>query len=270
MELHGAVVVVTGASSGIGAAAARAFGAKGATVALLARSPAGLGKQVDLIRDAGGRAHAYPIDIADIDAVEATTRTIVTDLGGIDVLVNNAGSGRWTAIDETDPHDAVQMMMVPYLGAFAMTHYVLQPMLERGAGVIVNVTSPAGYVPMPGAASYSVARAAMRALAESTRADLSGTGVRCGLVTAGEVESDYWRNNPGSRDRVPTISTVLGTLSPQEAAQAIVRCAERDGADVVVPRRLAALLLIYRIAPGPIRALVGATGWRRPAATAAS
>ena len=73
---------------------------------------------------------------------------IVDDLGRVDVLVNNAGVGRWIAIDETDPNEALAMMMVPYVGAFAMTHHLVKPMIARRSGLVINLTSPAGFVSM--------------------------------------------------------------------------------------------------------------------------
>ena len=89
------------------------------------------------------------------------------------------------------------MTMVPYVGAFAITHHFVGPMLARGSGTIVNLTSPAGAMPFPGSAAYSVARGAMVHFTRALRADLRGTGVRAVLVMAGEVESEYWENNPG-------------------------------------------------------------------------
>lgn len=262
MELRAATVVVTGASSGIGAAAARQFAERGATVAVLARSAPRLDDLVAAIESGGGRAHAYPVDLSDLGAVASTAKELLADLGPVDVLVNNAGAGCWLAIDETDPHEALEMITVPYVGAFAITHHLVKSMIERGSGLIVNVTSPAAFIPMPGSAAYSVARGAMRHFADALNADLRGTGVTACLVTAGEVESDYWQNNPGARGRVPGISQLFGTLSTDEAAAAIIRAAT-TGRSVTVPRRLDAALAVFSVAPWPLTRLTSITGWKR-------
>lgn len=264
MKLTGTRVVITGASSGIGAAAAQAFADREAEVVLLARSRAGLDAVAQSVRARGGTAHAYPVDLSDLEAVSQVAGRLLSELGTVDVLVNNAGVGRWTAIDETEPSEALAMTMVPYVGAFAITHHLVRPMIDCGSGTIVNITSPAGAMPFPGSAAYSVARGAMAYFTRALRADLRGTGVRAVLVMAGEVESEYWANNPGARDRVPTISRVFGTLTTDQVAQSLVRAVERERGDLTTPRRLAAVLGIHKVLPGPIEWLVNRTGWSRP------
>jgi short-subunit dehydrogenase len=263
MELRGKHVVVTGASSGIGAATARALAAEGAAVALVARSGEALEEVAREIRARGGTARTHICDVADLDAVAEVCARMLDDLGRVDVLVNNAGVGRWVAIDETDPSEALAMTMVPYVGAFAMTHHLVRPMIARRSGLIINVTSPAGFVPMPGSAAYSVARGAMRHFTKALRADLRGTGVRAVLVTPGEVESGYWEHNPGARERVPGISVLFGTLTNEQAAAVVLRAAHRER-DVIAPARLAVVMGLHQVLPWPIEALVNATGWKRP------
>lgn len=264
MKLNGTRVVITGASSGIGAAAAQAFSERGAEVVLVARSQGGLDAVAQSVRSRGGTAHTYPVDLSDLEAVSQVAARVMSELGTVDVLVNNAGAGRWTAIDETEPSEALAMTMVPYVGAFAITHHLVQPMIDRESGTIVNITSPAGAIPFPGSAAYSVARGAMAHFTRALRADLRATGVRCVLVMAGEVESEYWTNNPGARDRVPAISRLFGTLTTQQVAQSLVRAVERERGDLTTPRRLAAVLAIHKVFPGPIELLVNRTGWSRP------
>ena len=269
MDLNGTHIVVTGASSGIGAAAARALAAQGAVVAVVARSGDALEEVAAGIRARGGDARPYVLDIADLDAVQHVSALILADLGHVDVLVNNAGAGRWIAIDETDPREALAMTMVPYVGAFAMTHHLVKPMIARRSGLIVNVTSPAAFMPFPGSAAYSVARAAMRDFTRALRADLRGTGVRSVLVTPGEVESPYWEHNPGTRERVPGISRIFGTLTTDQAAEALVRAIRRER-DVISPGLLSAVARLHSVAPWPVEALVAATGWKRSSSTRAA
>ncbi len=266
MELNGRLVVVSGASSGIGREVALAFASAGAKVLVLARTESKLAELVAAIRARGGEAHAYPVDLADIAATQAVAERMLRERGVPDVIVNNAGAGRWLALDETDPLEAVQMTAVPYLGAFALTASLAPAMVARGSGVVVNVTSPAAIAPFPGSAAYSVARSAMRAFDDAIEADLRGTGVRPMLVLAAEVESDYFTNNPGTKERLPTISRYIGTLLPAEVARALVEGVRKGRRSVVIPLRLRATLLLYRFFPGTIKRIVWSTGWKRPKA----
>lgn len=264
MEIAGRVVLVTGASSGIGAATARLAAERGAHVVLLARGRAALDEVASDIRSRGGKASVFPVDLADLDAVASTCAAIEREVGPPDILVNNAGAGRWLAIDETEPALAVQMMAVPYFAAFAVTRAFLPAMLARGTGHVVNVTSPACYFSFAGAAAYDAARWAVRGFSGALRADLRGTGIGVTLLVAGKVSSSYWENNPGSEERVPGISRLYPTLTPEEVGRALLRAVERGRALVVIPFLFRLTLLLHRLWPAPVEWIVLATGWRRP------
>ncbi|RYF54011.1 MAG: SDR family NAD(P)-dependent oxidoreductase, partial [Comamonadaceae bacterium] len=113
MKLTGKLAVVTGASSGIGAATAAALAAAGAEVILVARTPGPLTKTAELIRSRGGQAHAMPADLTSYSEVKDLADQVLGDIGVPDIIVNNAGAGRFLFLDETDPEDAVQMMAAP-------------------------------------------------------------------------------------------------------------------------------------------------------------
>jgi short-subunit dehydrogenase len=264
MNLDGVRVVVTGGSSGIGEKTGRLFAQRGSEVVVLARSAEALDRVVKEIRAAGGRAHAYPVDLADLDQVAVVSRRILTEVGPVDVLVNNAGAGRWLAIEETDPHEALAMTMVPYLGAFAMTRGLIEPMLARRRGMVINVTSPAAVTPFPGAVAYSVARGAMLHFTRALQADLHGTGVRAATVMPSEVDSPYFDHNPGSKRRIPRISKLVGTIGPQDVAEAIVRVAERDSRGATLPWQLTAVRALHAVVPGVVTGVIRTTGWKRP------
>src|SRR5512133_3252669 len=163
MRVRGRVVVVTGASSGIGAACALAVARRQArAVVLLARTAAALESVAARVRALGAEALPYPVDLTDPVAVEDAKAAVERAMGVPDVLVNNAGAGRWLFVEETSPAEAVQMMAVPYFAAFFATRAFLPGMISRGSGHVVNVTSVAAYAPWPGAAGYTAARWAMR------------------------------------------------------------------------------------------------------------
>ena len=150
MELQGRVVLITGASSGIGAATATAIARRGGQVLLLARTQPALETVAAEITAHGGIARVYPVDLTDLTMAAQVARLIQTEVGTPDILINNAGAGRWLFVEETAPAEAVQMMAVPYFAAFFMTHAFLPAMRQRRHGQIINVTSIASYTVWPG------------------------------------------------------------------------------------------------------------------------
>ncbi len=244
------LVLVTGASSGIGEATARLYGRHGAKVLLLARNPARLDRVAAAIVAEGGASATFPLDLADAHAVAEVSERIVGEYGTPDILINNAGAGRWKSPLDTTAEEARAMIDVPYLAAFNLTRAVLPGMIARRSGAIGCITSPASYLVWPNATAYIAARHAMLGFTEALRADLKDTGVTVTLVVLGTVESPYWDNNPGSRENVPVPNAWLApVLSSDEAAQAI-----RDGVaagkrTVFKPGILRALVLLNAIAP---------------------
>ena len=140
------LVLVTGASSGIGAATAKLYGARGAHVLLLARNETKLDEVAAAIRRNGGAASPYAVDLADASAIAETSARIKREAGTPDILINNAGAGRWLSVLETSAEEALAMIEVPYLAAFNLTRAFLPEMIARGTGAIACVTSPASYV----------------------------------------------------------------------------------------------------------------------------
>ena len=209
-----------------------------------------------LLRSLGVRAHAYGCDLGDLEATRALAERIRAELGDPQLLVNNAGAGRWLFPEETTAREAAQMMAVPYAAAFALSAAFLPGMLARKAGHIVNLSSPACFFAWPGATAYSAARWAMRGLSEALEADLHGTGVGVSLVVPGKVRSEYFANNPGSEQRIPGIAGLYRTLESEEVARLIVRAVERRQRLVIRPLLLAATVHWARWFPGTVRALL--------------
>lgn len=264
MKIADRSVLVTGASYGIGAAIARAVAHAGARrVILLARTQPALDQVAADVRAAGCEAATYAVDLADHAAVAQVASQILAAYGLPDIIVNNAGIGRWLFVEETDPSEAVAMMGAPYFAAFFVTRAFLPDMLRRRAGQIVNINSPAALVAWPGSAAYTAARAALRGFTEALRADLAGTGVKVTSVVAGKVSSTYWQHNPGAEQRAPWIARVIPTLLPEQVGAATVRAIERDAREIVIPRMLKLFYQVNRVAPGLVRWLVVATGARR-------
>ncbi len=265
MRIKGSTALITGASSGIGAALARELGRRGARVVLLARTATALEEVAAEVRAAGGQADVFPVDLADPAAVERIAPAVLAQAGPPDLLINNAGVGRWLFLEETSAEEAAAMMAVPYFAALAVTRAFLPAMLaRRRRGALVFVNSPAALMPWPGATAYTGARWALRGLAEALRADLHGTRLLVTTVVPGKVSSSYFDNNPGVEQRIPGLARLLPTVTPERAALEILRGVERRRHLVIFPFLLRALYHIHGVAPGPVRWLAAATGARRP------
>jgi uncharacterized protein len=263
MDIEGKLVLITGASSGIGAATAKAIARKGGQVILVARNKLRLDAVVADIVSNKGQAYAYQADLSDRAAVSELIARIRAERGLPDILFNNAGAGRWVTVTETDPGEAEQMMALPYFAAFSVTRELLPAMLARRSGHIVNITSVAARIVWPGAAAYTAARWAMNALNNALRAELHGSGVRVTLAVFGKVSSEYWAHNPGSEQRLPIINRSIPTLTPEQVANAIVRGIETNAREIVRPIIFRALFLLNALFPRSTEFLMR-LGWKRP------
>jgi short-subunit dehydrogenase len=266
MMINGKLVLVSGASSGIGAATAKAMVKAGGRVVLLARRKEALDQVAAKITSAGGQAWTYSVDLADADAVAAVAKQITEELGTPDIIINNAGAGRWLFVDETSPAEAVQMMAVPYFAAFNVTHTFLPAMLRQNSGHIVNISSVGSRFVWPGATTYLAARWAVRGFTEALRADLDGTGIGVTLYESGGVTSPYWKHNPGSYERVPKMGKLIPEVTPEQAANAIVRGVERNKRLIVIPFMMKLTYWLHAVFPGLVQWLMTKTGYRRTVA----
>jgi uncharacterized protein len=252
MNISGSVSVISGSSSGIGEATARLLASKGSHAILLARNADRLREITDDIRSRNGVADAYDVDLGDADALAATAARIVAEHGSPDILVNNAGAGRWLPLLETPAEEAAAMMALPYLAAFNLTRELLPGMLKRRSGQIVNITSVASRLSWPGAVAYSAARAAMEGFTNAVRADVQGSGVSVMLATFGTVETAYWKNNPGSREHVPSSAGAMKALTQEQVADAIVRGIERGQRAILQPGIFKLLFLLNAMFPAMV------------------
>jgi short-subunit dehydrogenase len=266
MEIAGRIALVTGASSGMGAAIARSLAKAGAEVLLLARREEELERVAAGIQAAGGKARVYAIDLTDSEAIGALAARITREAGTPDIIVNNAGAGQWKFIEETTPAEARQMMALPYFAAFDVTRAFIADMLTRNSGHIVNMSSAASRFVWPGAAAYTAARWAVRGFSEALRSDLHGTNIGVTLYESTQVESPYWENNPGSRERIPRIGRLLlRTLRPEEVGEAVVAGIRANRRVVVIPFMLKIVYIQHYLFPWLVQWLMNVTGSRRAA-----
>lgn len=257
--MTGKLIVITGASSGIGEALARRLGADGSRLILLARREDRLRA---LSEEIG--AHYYSVDLSDPDATAAVCEQILLEHGTPDVVINNAGAGQFLSIEETSSEAAREQMALPYFAAFDVTRGFIEPMLRRGSGTIFQINSPVAQIAWPGAVGYAAARFAVRGFTEALRQDLHGTGINVGSLTPTRVHSDYFKANPNSVSRVPKVELLVGTMTPAQVADATVKALEhRPNKDTHAPWRWGLSQPVARAVPAPFLALFRATGHRR-------
>lgn len=251
MDFKDKTVVVTGASRGIGKATAQAVAKKGGRLVLLARTERDLRAVADGITREGGRAAWHSVDLTDAPAVEQCAAVITRETGVPDIIINNAGLGRWLYAKDTTPEEARQMVASPYLAAFYVTRAFLPAMLERGSGHIACVTSPGSFLVWPGAATYLAARFALRGFSEALRAEVQDHGIGVTLVVLGKAASTYWEYNPGSEAHLPKpLPVLMPTLSTEQAAEVILRGIERNAQQIVRPAIFRVFFAMNHFAPG--------------------
>jgi len=263
MNLKNKLMLITGASSGIGAATAKLAAKEGVRVVLVARSKDKLEQVAEEIRRAGGTAYTQAVDVTDPKAVAALEKYITAELGVPDILFNNAGGGRWLRTEETSPEEAAEMMAAPYLAAFYVTRAFLPAMLKRDSGLVINMTSIGGFMPWPAATAYLAARYAMRGFHEGLRADLYGSKVRAMLTAFAKVESEYWQKNPESLKNLPAAQKMIPVLTSEQVARAIVNGIRWNLPVVFAPLMMWVILTLSYIFPQITHWLLFNTGNKR-------
>ena len=256
------IAVVTGASSGIGAATARALAREGWWVMLVARRAARLVELAAAIEMDGGMARAEALDASDGAAVMAMGARVLEEWGVPSLVVNSAGAGVWRFLEETSTEEIVEMMGAPYLAAANTCRAFVGEMMAAGRGLFIHVGSPASVMPWPGATAYTASRWALRGLHEALCQDLRGTGVRSTLVYFGEVTSGYFEVNTGSHEHIPKLAAPIPVSTPERCAKVILAVVRRPRRVVFYPFALRCMAWLAAITPGPTRWLIARTGRR--------
>ena len=228
------VVVVTGASAGVGRAAAKAFAERGDRVGIVARGAESLEGAARDVAEAGGEPLVVPADVAEAGQVDDAASVVERELGPIDVWVNNAMATVFAPFGETEPEEFERATRVTYLGAVWGTRAALRRMRPRNRGTIVQVGSALAYRGIPLQAAYCGAKHAMKGFTESVRTELlhDGSDVRITMVQMPALNTPQFEMGRAKVDRHP--QPVPPIYQPEVAANAIVWASEHDRREIYV------------------------------------
>ncbi|MFI2857890.1 SDR family NAD(P)-dependent oxidoreductase [Paenibacillus sp. JSM ZJ436] len=242
--LENKVVVITGASSGIGALTAKKLSQQGAYVILTGRSEARLKEAVSGMP---GKYETIQLDIGNAEEVKAVVHDIEARHGVIDVLVNNAGYGVFENFLDAPPERFQDMMDVNYMGIVRTTQAVLPVMLKQGFGQIVNIASIAGKMGIAKSTAYAASKHAVLGLTNSLRQELRGTGITVSSVNPGPIDTPFFDQADPSGQYVKNISWFV--MKPDYVSDRIVHLIKKRKEELNLPRSAAAGMRIYQLFP---------------------
>jgi len=237
MDIKGMVVIVTGASSGIGEATARQFGIQGAKVVLAARRVDRLESLAQEITGMGNGAEALVVqaDLSRLEDIQAMVEQTLEKYGRIDVLVNNAGFGRLDWLENLDPvKDIAAQFAVNVLGVVQTTRQVLPVMIKQRSGNIINMCSMAGLVATPTYTIYAASKHAVHGFSEALRREVKPWGIHVSLIYPGGVSTEFSKH-AGIKRKTKATTPKFMLLTPDEVGQAVTRLVRRPRAMWIIP-----------------------------------
>ena len=243
MELKGKVVIITGASGGIGLAAARLFASAGAKVVLAARSADRLEALAEELKSQGQEALSIPTDMRDREAVLRLVEGTRAHYGRIDVLVNNAGQAAAGRVADVSLEDFRCILELNVFGALVAMQAVVPVMRQGGGGLIINISSMVSRMHIPGLSAYAATKAALNMLSETARGELEGENIRVVSVYPRITATDFGKNSLGNREmrqgqRAPGSSWNQSADTAEFVAEKILEAARTEPAEQFMEREI--------------------------------
>jgi short-subunit dehydrogenase len=255
MEMDGKVVVVTGASMGIGEAIAKVFANQGARVVLLSRDAG----RAEAARQRIGhvdRTIATACDVRNREEIDRALALTLHNFGRVDVWVNNAGVGIRDAVADMQASALRELFETNFFGAIACLQAVVPAMREKGGGAIINISSVAGHIPVPFMAIYSASKFAMNAIGKGARVELKGDHINVLSVCPGYVATEFGSHVVANRKGNVRPAAVRG-VSAERVARAAYRGYRQGKREVVVPWTMIPVIKLYQLFPGFVEWVMG-------------
>lgn len=262
-RLSGKTAVITGASSGVGRAIARAFAEEGARIGLVARNQDGLEAAAREVRERGSEAMVLPLDVADAAAVEEAARKVADTWGGIDIWVNDAMVSVFSAVSEMSADEFRRVTSVNFLGYVHGTLAALKRMRPKNAGVIIQIGSALAYRSIPLQSAYCASKAAIRAFTDSLRSELIHEGSRV-QVTMLQLPAVNTPQFEVVRNRLPEHPQPVPPIyQPELIAKAAVHAALRPRREMWIGWSAIKAIVGQRVIPGALDRYLAKHAWRQ-------
>lgn len=249
MQLSGKVVVVTGASMGIGEAVAKLFADGGASVVLLSRDA----ERAEAARGRVGHAErtlALACDVRNREEIDRVVGLTLHHFQRIDVWINNAGHGILDSVANVDMSAVRETFETNFFGAVEAMQAVIPVMKQQGSGAIINVSSVAGHIPLPFHAVYSATKFAMNAIGKGARIELQSSGINVLTVCPGYVRTDFSKNAIKGREQKQVRPARVRGITVERVADAVLQGYLKQKREVVVPWFMHPVIKIYQLFPG--------------------
>ena len=249
MELDGKVVVVTGASMGIGEAIAKEFASSGAGVVMLSRDTA----RAEAARARIGfqdRTIALSCDVRHSEDIDRALALTLHHFKRVDVWINNAGHGLLDSVAELDMSSCHELFETNFFGALSAMQAVIPVMRQQGGGSIINVSSVAGHIPLPFHAAYSASKFALNAIGKAARVELLKDGIHVLTICPGYVRTAFSENSVRGRELKKVRPDRVRGISADRVARATVRGYLKQKREVIVPWTMHVPVKLYQLFPG--------------------
>jgi short-subunit dehydrogenase len=256
MELSGKVVVITGASMGIGEAMAKLFAEQGASVVLLSRDSS----RAEAARNRIGfveRTAAFSCDVRHSEEVDRVLGLTMHHFGRIDVWINNAGHGLRDSVSQMDLAACHEMFETNFFGALTAMQKVIPIMSQQGGGTIINTSSVAGHIALPFHAAYSATKFALNAIGKAARVELKKDGIHVMTVCPGYVRTAFAENAVRGHELKQVRPNSVRGISAERVARATLHGYMKQKTEVIVPWTMHVPVKLYQLFPGLVEWAMG-------------